>query len=234
MVRFNKKGSQKAAKYHIGEIRKSQLISTFGIGSIVDFVKDTTIIGGVDDWDKGDDAEYRHLTNENLQALTGAEYFIEPKTSSGSLYSQKNQDIVSYPFPEKLYCPVCKSINDYRELSAQKDKLYCNQIINNKHCKSKLVASRFILVCENGHTEDFPYSWWVHKGENCSSGKKSPRIAMYNIGNRSDTESLIVECRDCGCKRSMVGVFSKNALFGENGYCCSGKHPHLGSDFHDD
>ena len=49
MVRFNKKGSQKAAKYHIGEIRKSQLISTFGIGSIVDFVKDTTIIGGVDD-----------------------------------------------------------------------------------------------------------------------------------------------------------------------------------------
>ena len=37
-----------------GEIRQSQLIATFGIGSIVDFVRDTVIIGGVDKWDSDD------------------------------------------------------------------------------------------------------------------------------------------------------------------------------------
>jgi hypothetical protein len=34
-----------------GDVRQSQLITTFGIGSIVDFVRDTVMIGGVDSWD---------------------------------------------------------------------------------------------------------------------------------------------------------------------------------------
>ncbi len=216
-------------KHHIGEIRKSQIISTYGIGSIVDFVRETAVIGGVDDWDKDDGWENRQLTNENLQSFTGAKYFLSPKVSGGASYLLSNQDILSYVFPQKLYCPVCKSIIDYRELTNQSNKQKCNQYgKNGKPCNGQLVASRFVLICENGHMEDFPYSWWVHSGKPCKSGKSVPRVKMYNIGGRSDTESLILECAECGEKRSMVGVFNKNAFAGENGRPCCGKHPHLG------
>lgn len=233
-VRFNKKRTRVAKKKHIGEIRKSQLMNTFGIGSMVDFVRDTTMICGVDDWDKDDSSDYRRITNENLQGLTGVKYFLEPKTSDGNRYIEANQDIKSTIFPTSLYCPVCKNIINYKELMLKANKHKCNQIDENgKPCKGNLVASRFVVICQNGHIDDFPYSWWVHHGRSCSSGKPAPRIAMYNVGDRSDAESLMLECRECHAKRSMVSVFGKNALSENDGYSCTGRHPHLG-DTHDE
>lgn len=72
---FRNKNKSVRITQNIGEIRKSQLISTFGIGSVVDFVKDTAIIAGVDDWDKDNGYQTRKISNENLQAFTGAKFF---------------------------------------------------------------------------------------------------------------------------------------------------------------
>ena len=201
-IRFNKKRNRKpktSQKKHIGEIRKSQLMNTFGVGSMVDFVRDTAMIGGVDDWDQDDSAEYRKISNENLQALTGAKFFLEPKTSDGNKYLPVNQDIRSYAFPQKLYCPVCKNIISYRELISNSNRHVCpiiNEDKGNKKCGAQLVASRFVIICPNGHIDDFPYSWWVHHSQDCSSGKPAPRIRMFNIGDRSDAESLMLECTE--------------------------------------
>ena len=236
-IRFNKKRNRKpktSQKKHIGEIRKSQLMNTFGVGSMVDFVRDTAMIGGVDDWNQDDSAEYRKISNENLQALTGAKFFLEPKTSDGNKYLPVNQDIRSYAFPQKLYCPVCKNIISYRELISNSNRHVCpiiNEDKGNKKCRAQLVASRFVIICPNGHIDDFPYSWWVHHGQDCSSGKPAPRIRMFNIGDRSDAESLMLECTECKAKRSMSGVFNKNALSENDGYACTGRHPHLGESY---
>lgn len=224
---FRNKNKSVKITQNIGEIRKSQLISTFGIGSVVDFVKDTAIIAGVDDWDKDNGYQTRKISNENLQAFTGAKFFLEPKVAH-NIGFKKSDDVLAHIFPQKLYCPKCKSIINYREVINQQNKHRCNRDGDNgKKCNGHLVASRFVLICENGHMEDFPYSWWVHHGKECASNKPSPRIKMYNIGNRSDAESLMLECTDCKAKRSMVGVFNKNAFAGENGKLCCGIHPHL-------
>lgn len=219
-----------------GEIRKSQLITTFGVGSIVDFVRDTVIIGGVDKWDKDDSDdswEDRKLFNNSLQALTGVDFFISPRTATSNRF-RKSSDVESYLFPRKLYCPICKHIVDAGELGNQQKKHNCfvpNPEKGGKPCGGRLVASRFILVCPNGHIEDFPYSWWVHHGNKCSSGKENPRIRMFNINNRSDIDSLMVECQSCHARRGMANAFSRNAFSGESGYRCSGNHPHLGTNY---
>ena len=77
-IKINRKNRKNTThqKRHIGEIRKSQLMNTFGVGSMVDFVRETAMIGGVDNWDQDDDHEYRKICNENLQALTGVNYFF--------------------------------------------------------------------------------------------------------------------------------------------------------------
>lgn len=215
-----------------GDLRQSQLISTFGVGSIVDFVKDTVMIAGVDNWDSMENWEERRLFNNNLQAITGAEHFLTPKTATNTLYS-KSQDVESYIFPQKLYCPICKHIIDVSELGNQQKKHNCfmpSVSKPGKPCGGHLVASRFVIVCPNGHIEDFPYSWWVHHGKDCEKSN-NPRIIMYNYDNRSDIDSLIVECEDCNLKRGMSLAFSRNAFAGENGYQCKGKHPHLGKDY---
>lgn len=232
-AKFTNNRSQKSiSKVRIaGGVRHSQLITTYGIGSIVDFVRDTVIIAGVDDWDTGknvESAEGRKLYNENLQSLTGVNYFIEPKAQDGSFYN-KSKDTPAFVFPELLYCPTCKRIVSAKEAANANPKRpnkCCLDGHDGKPCSGTLVASRFIVVCEDGHMDDFPYSWWVHGNTACSSGR-TPRISMYNIGDRSDIESLFLKCENCGKTCGMARAFAPNAFQGENGYPCTANHPHL-------
>lgn len=225
-ARFNNNKNKSKKTRFVGEVRQTQLITTYGIGSIVDFVRDTVMIAGVDDWDTGknaDDIESRRIFNENLQALTGAKYFLQPKLSTGSGFI-KSADIPAFVFPEWLYCPRCNGLINAKEMANQKNPRKC--LFNNKDgkpCNGSLIASRFVVICENGHIEDFPYSWWIHGQQECNR----PKLSMYNVGGRSDIESLFVKCVTCGKSRGMNGVFASHALAGENGYPCKGNHPHL-------
>ena len=208
-------------KISVGDIRKTQLITTFGVGSIVDFKDDTVIIASTDDWDYNpndiEEVESRKIFNENLSVITDAEYFLMPRTTQSTNSFSKGKNITSYVFPEKLHCSRCGNIYDFRELDV-KDRHRCPQ------CKNNLNASRFIVVCTHGHMDDFPYDWWVHGGKPCPSGVKSPRIKMVNIYNRTDIDSLRLECTECKTTRSMVQVFSDNAL---SEFPCTCKHPHF-------
>lgn len=56
-------------KISVGDIRKSQLITTFGIGSIVDFKDDTVIIASTDDWDYNPNNE-EEIENEKYSMKT--------------------------------------------------------------------------------------------------------------------------------------------------------------------
>lgn len=210
----------------VGEVRENQLLTSFGIGSIVDFVKDTVIISGVDHWKQDDNLRIYH---RNLAGLTGVEYFLKPYTSNTTGFTGRSADVPSYIFPEKLYCPQCKTFIDWseRQYADKKEKRQCFLSRNGKICKTPLLAARFVVICNNGHMEDFPYSWWIHRNQPCSSGKQNPRISMFNVGNRSDIESLYLKCNDCGKTAGMSGAFSEFAFSGDEGYCCSNHHPHL-------
>ncbi|MBP1547061.1 MAG: DUF1998 domain-containing protein [Oscillospiraceae bacterium] len=210
-------------KYFVGSIRKTQLITTYGVGSVVDFKDDTVIIASTDSWDydpnNPEEVESRKIFNENLSVLTGKKYFLQPKTINKSNSFSKGKTIQSYIFPEKLYCSRCGRIYDIHELDIKK-RHKCPSL----NCNNNLVASRFVVVCQNGHIDDFPYSWWVHHGEPCSGGKKSPRIKMRNLYNRNDIASLILECEDCKKTRSMQTVFSDVSLAN---YPCTCNYPHF-------
>lgn len=208
-------------KISVGDLRKTQMITTFGVGSIIDFKDDTVIIASTDDWDYNpidiNEVENRKIFNEKLSVITGAEYFLMPRTTQSTNIFSKGKNIASYVFPEKLHCSRCGNIYDFRELDI-KNRHQCPQ------CKNNLNASRFIVVCARGHMDDFPYDWWVHNGKPCPSGVKSPRIRMVNIYNRTDIDSLRLECTECKATRSMVQVFSENAL---SEFGCTCKHPHF-------
>ncbi|MGN0182500.1 MAG: hypothetical protein ACI4DP_08855 [Candidatus Ornithomonoglobus sp.] len=169
MALFNKLRSKgnaagKAAEmFNVGELRQSQLMNTYGVGSIVDFVDNTVIIAGVDEW--ADEEELR-LYNENLQQLTGAQYFLQPKPAENIGVWKKSNDIPSYTFPDILYCPNCNGLFPSKKAKQVKGVFKC------VNCSNTLVASRFVMVCNNGHMTDFPYDWWVHRGEQCPSKKK--------------------------------------------------------------
>ena len=142
---FNKgvKPAKKKPKV-VGDVRQSQVINTFGIGSMVDFVNDTVMIAGLDSWDWNDPSSDNNyvVNNENLQNLLGVDYFVKPKVDSErkSIYSQKSMDIPAYRFPETLYCTKCHRLFNYKVFNHQEGRQF-KCICGNK----TLVPSRFVV-----------------------------------------------------------------------------------------
>lgn len=106
----------------------------------------------------------------------------------------------------------------------QKGELKCPS------CGKRLVPSRFVVVCRHGHIDDFPYSDWVHKGNECEKCEKGklPRLKLFNINGRTNLGSLMVSCEDCGMIRSMQEAFVPEAL--ASVYRCAGRQPWLEHD----
>ncbi len=214
------KKAQKKQPVFVGDVRENQILNTFGIGSIVEFVKHTVIIAGVDDWDENSEEKIHH---RKLAAMVGVDYFLPPSAAC----MNKTGDIQALLFPSTFHCPICKKILPNISLKPDGSSLHCPLTRNGKRCRAPLLPSRFVVTCDNGHMEDFPYSWWVHKSDVCSSGKREPQISMFNVGNRSDLESLYLKCEDCGQQAKMSDAFLHNAFHVKEKYSCRSQYPHL-------
>lgn len=213
----------------LGELRTSQLITSYGVGAIVDFRDETAILGGADDWRPKDEDDPRILRCHNLEKILGRDYFVRPKCDPkhrSAFKRSRSHDIGAYRFPKVLYCPSCTRLFHESELAgAQKGELKCLEC-----SKHRLIPSRFVVVCRKGHIDDFPYAAWVHEGKECPkrrAGARS-RLKLFNIDDRASLGSLMVSCEDCGKRRSMQQAFVPNAL--ASVYRCAGRRPWLESD----
>ena len=222
-----------AEKKKIGELRKSQLLTTFGSGAIADFPNVSGIIAGTDDWKLGDKKKLV-IREDILSKLLGKDYFIQPNsTSLDKKYSKEDFSVPIFRFPYYYYCSECGALDKYWNLTASTNGIYEKPLKHNKgknkyddSCNGRLVPSRFVIACENGHLEDFPYDWWVHKGPVCEAReitKKGLKIEFQK--DSSGLDSIIIKCLDCGKTRSMQGCMNKDAL---RGYNCYGYMPWIG------
>lgn len=193
----------------IGEIRPNQLITTFGPGAIHDAVKDSVTILDINYW--GD--EGKRINDGRLASYFGVNHFRSPKTSDGN-----DLPVVSFP-----YFHVCSNVkcNNLFDIRKKLDIPIYNKLGPRcPICGYQAYPSRFVVACNEGHLDDFPWNWWVHRGKtNCNGDLK-----LYSTGWTSTLGEIIVEC-SCGAKRSMSGSTEKDE-FVNNGYRCTGHHPH--------
>lgn len=192
----------------LGELRPNQIITTFGPGSIVDAVKDSVTVLDINYWrEKG-----KKIIDGRLASYLNVDCFYMPRTSySGDV------PVVTFPYKH-----VCSNINCGRVFDARDDfnldkYLRYGVTCPEPDCHRQAYPSRFITICENGHMNDYPWHWWVHKGNSTCKGK----IRMYSTGTTSTLADMWVECT-CGAKRSMSGATQKENF--EN-LSCTGHHP---------
>ena len=190
----------------LGELRPNQIITTFGPGSVVDAVKDSVTILDISYWkQKG-----MKIIDGRLASYLGVDCFYMPRTSfSGDV------PVVTFP-----YWHVCSNLKCSRLFDARTtfdlDK-YLKYGVTCPDCHRPAYPARFITVCEDGHMSDFPWSWWVHRGDSDCKGT----LKLYSTGNTSTLADMYVECT-CGEKRSMSGATQRDNF---EGLKCSGHHP---------
>ncbi len=220
MVRINLGNthtSTEKEKKVVGSVRKTQLVTTFGSGSIVDMPSYSVIVAGINYWNK-----FSYVLHEpNLEKMLQVSCFKEPYVSD----SQDNElkpDVPAFRFPYYHFCPdeKCGKLMPYWVFGEDN---FCAD----GHSKKKIVPSRFVIACTNGHLEDFPYDWWVHYGntKDCPAEKRDGILRIEFSDKTSGLESIIIKCSVCGKTRSMAGCFSKDAM---KGYPCHGRRPWLG------
>lgn len=224
MVGFNF-GSETNIKKgkRVGSLRRSQLITTYGPGCIIDMVDYSVILAASDYWDKVDanDTEAgetgRIIHDMNLERILGVKHFRQPDIEEKDDYTERN--IPAFRFPVMHFCPSCGKLSPFYTFGKEENNICAT-------CKKKIIPSRFITVCEHGHIDDFPYDWWVHRGGKCSVSPQKPNLKIEFSKEISMLDGIKIICQDCKAERTMSGAMSSNGLIGAK---CFGKRPWIGS-----
>ncbi|WP_439664094.1 DrmB family protein [Lentzea sp. HUAS TT2] len=196
----------------IGGVRSGQMVTTFGVGSLVAIGDQSFVVSGIDSWHVNRDAPL--LEPRLQQRLKVREFFVPPADDLSA-----GDGVRVRRFPEMYSCPGCNELKPYKFFGAKASKNRCSL------CEKTLVPSRFVVACENGHLDDFPYWQWVHKRNTVSQGKH--QLEMHSDGRTASLRSVVIKC-SCGLSASMEGAFGKRALAFLK-LECSGRRPWLGA-----
>ena len=214
-------------------MRRSALIGPWGVGAIVPFPNDESLmIAGLDMW-RYNDATPFIIEDERLQRRLGVQELRWPPD-----FREKNADpkncflkIPAVRFPTWHYCPFCGTMQK-TTLYQQQPECDCYQWPNGRKCnpsfrhKRKLIPERFIVICPDGHIDDFPVAEWVHHNSGHVYNPATCRIRRSTGGASASLSGVFYEC-SCGAKRSIAGATIPGAL-DKVGYRCKGAKPWLG------
>lgn len=222
-------------------IRRGQLISPFGIGSMVDFPRDESLMpAGLDAWPHGKDQcpveSGWLLREERLESRLGVSHFRLPpdhrEPDAGTQFA--NQNVPFVRFPRWQYCHHCGGMEQLSPFSATRERCR-GRDYPQQNCAKKapnrrpfLIPVRFVAVCDFGHIQDFPFLQWLHR----DVPARSECTLRLRAGRSSaGLSGITIEC-SCGQKRSMGDVFrfeeGKGGPLARIGIHCNGLRPWLG------
>ncbi len=195
-------------------IRSGQLLSPFGIGQIINFPEELSLmVCGLSMWD--DQIAQRRATNgpdaidedaliisePRLQKFLNVQHFKKPFPYKTKGLTNKYLQIPSVRFPGWHYCTKadCGKMREI-ELTMSDRKAKCTS------CGSKMIPVRFVAACQEGHIQDVPFREWVHNGPVPNDNKIHELV--YNTGSGSgDLSGIIIKC-SCGLSRSLAGIMN--------------------------
>lgn len=228
-------------KYRVGEVRPSQLLHTFGVGAIIDLPHLSVMVMGLDDWPP---AYATEIGEERLLHAVQGQLGPQVKSLRAPPIPHEGGDnpfdgasqigVPVATFPRWMLCPYCRLIaprdSDLFQLKSdpiRPDRTrYVHVNCSKPGAAPTVLPARFLVACEQGHLDDFPWHYFVHQGASACGGA----IRLLELGVSGEATDIIVKCDACGAQRRM------SEAFGEEGKqampACRGRHPHL-RDFHE-
>jgi hypothetical protein len=219
----------------VGEVRRSQILHASGVGSLLDLPHLSGMVLGLHRWE-GPNAqttvqEDRLLALVRQQLGAQVERLCLPPIPTGDsrdpLDSANHKGVPIATFPNWLRCPRC-------ELLARRDSGHFSLEHNpyrpdrtryvHTHCargKSTATPARFVVACERGHIDEFPW----HEYLGCPDGARCGPLRFQESGVSAEVRDLWVACNGCQRRKSMIEAFGEDRKLPP----CTGKHPHLGA-----
>jgi len=176
------------------------------------------MLAGLDEWEKmfmnNTPPDGWKIFEPRLQARLNKEYFLEPPDFRQYSYEDgmKGKLLPYVRFPRWHYCHQCNLMHESSLFST--DAPRCNpkkdkngKLLHEKHFKSCskndeiwkkkfLIPVRFMVICESGHIDDFPFINWVHRKNRYDPERCELRFVDGRGGNNS-LMNVRVDCVRC-------------------------------------
>ena len=224
----------------VGELRPNQLLHTYGVGAVADLPNLSVVVAGLDDWEL---ANSLIVTEGRLLAAVQAQLGPQVETLRTPPYKPESADPfgdwarIGVPvrlFPRWLRCsdtrcnrlaPVESRLFDLLTDPWRPERIrYVHGCRGHGYNRPTAVPARFVLACERGHLDDFPWLYYVHGGTEPTGGEHTLRLSER--GTTGEAANLFVEC-SCDKSRPMAQALGREAFKALPG--CRGRHPHLGT-----
>ncbi|WP_379866577.1 DrmB family protein [Marinobacter sp. M5B] len=215
-----------SSKRAIGDVRPSQVITTFGPGAIVDLQTLSVIVAGIDGWRLDEDLA---IHEPRLQRALKVKRFFSAEPASGN-YFTKRGTVPTFLFPRFQVCthPECATLSEPGEELVEYNEKTQEMECKAPNCKGRgrfrapTTPAPFVVACPSGHIDDFPWRAYVHRDAESTCKKRMRLVYSGTTGSVSD---IWVYCA-CDAKRSVSDAFGENRgmALGE----CTRKRPWLG------
>jgi hypothetical protein len=195
----------------VRKVRRSQFVSPFGPGALVDLVGESFVVEDAGKWRGKPD----RIDFPRLAAYLKVQYLRAPSERVPLPY---------FRFPLWLFCPHCRVMVQWRSTFERAGEApTCAKCPGGK----KLVPMRFVAVCANGHLGDVNWRGWAHSSPRSDRNQNQCQAADLRFESRSDVggglQSLVVRCKACGASRSLDGLTGRMGL--KQVGRCSGRQP---------
>lgn len=213
-------------------LRRSKLISPWGVGAIVNFpYSESLMTCGLDAWEFAFDEcpPEMKVVEERLQQRLGVDHFRLPPEfkEPGPGVEHARLRVPFIRFPCWHYCPRCGAMEElsiYGNMQRCKgpefQQMSCHSLPEKR--RPILIPVRFICACQRGHIQDFPFMEWVHRDQPIQS---SCQLRLRAGRSASSLSGIIINCT-CGAWKTMAGAFNKGSLSKITD--CRGQRPWLG------
>lgn len=229
--------AQAQTRNKVGELRPSQILFSAGIGSVIDLPNLSTMVMGLDDWDithaieLGEErllAAVKRSLSHSVKRLLSPPLPPESSKSFEPFDESQKVGIPVSPFPTWMLCPKCRRLSPLQnknfELKADRYRPDRNRYEHTNCDRGKsptTIPARFLVACKHGHLDDFPWYYFVHRGQ---GGCRNGEIRLFEYGVSGSAADIEVKC-SCGANRRMSDAFGE--LGKKNMPQCRGRHVHL-------
>ncbi|MEQ1761053.1 MAG: DUF1998 domain-containing protein [Vicinamibacterales bacterium] len=204
-----------------GQLRRGQIITTYGPGALIDLPRHSAIVGGLDTWPKTSDLEEiaEPRLAQKLATMTGVKaprLYAPPPDQSDPREAARG--IGAWRFPEWFVV---------QDEGGHGDRQRSRRLVHRKALDDKgrfdgraVVATRFVRACPKGHVDDLDWRYFVHgAGGNCRR-----QLWLDERGTSGDLADLVARC-ECEKQRSLyeATLIEVNPLG-----MCRGARPWLG------
>lgn len=201
------------------QIRQSQLITSYGPGSMIDLPQKAALVAGLEFWTDDRRPIYEDRLVAKLEAAlarTGIQLFAPPVDPDDP--NAPVSGVWAWEFPEWF---VAQYEDDARRRAGFRSRplIRAERLVKGKYQthdsrKHSIVPVRFVQACVNGHLSDIDWFGFVHgSGDSCRRG-----LWLDERGTGGEFVDVLVRC-DCGKVKSLADATFDGGREAPLGFC---------------